>query len=117
MKHHKISRGDNKWGTTPNNSFCFKFLEKWMFKEKLNTELSSKAFDNLSITDQELILKTLEHSNIKYNRMINEGNGAYIPQAHDYILKGKYKEFLDAVNRDIWAEREHQKTLKLRDIK
>ena len=93
------------------------FEKKWLFKEKLNIEATKRAWYNESLSNQKLIIKTLEHSQKTYKKKADtEGSTEYLPQAHIYISEGRYKKFLEAVKRDDNAEKEYKKTIALRGL-
>ena len=93
------------------------FEKRWLFKEKLNIEATKRAWYNEPLSNQKLIIKSLEHSQELYKiKAEADGTTEYLPQAHDYISKKKYldKKISEAVKNDDWAEREYRKTLAYR---
>ena len=103
----------------PKDTLEFKlFKDKWLFEEKLKEQDTKNAWYSVKKTEQELILKVLHHSMIKYKMELDNGQTEleYIPQAHKYIIEKKWNnaKLLESVKRNEWHKKEYLKTIKMR---
>ena len=88
--------------------FSFEVFEKkWLFKEKMNIELTRLAFNSLSTENKRIVLGTLEYAHNKWNKP--DFNKKWIPQAQDYITKNKYldEEIYKPYNDKLFRDKEY----------
>tara|TARA_R100000808_G_C2104155_1_gene120335 strand:- start:268 stop:897 length:630 start_codon:yes stop_codon:yes gene_type:complete len=105
--------------TKPKDALEFSlFKDKWLFEEKFNEEKTKNAWYSVRKTEQELIIKVLPHSMMKYKMELQSGQTEleYIPQAHKYITEKKWNnaKLLESVKRNEWHEKEYLKTIRMR---